>query len=277
MLIYQIVHLESGHKYIGQTTRPLIERWREHLYALRKSKHGNRYLQAAWNKYGEKAFKLQIVKEFSSLQELNKAEMELIQNGTDLYNLSPGGEGHTHSEYAKKMIGEANKLPIIGMDVKTREIKEYDSAADTKKGGFNEKCVRKCVTGFISKRKDGTTFTSISHKGWVWMSKEEATMEKLNEKCDIAKRGKIRFERPVTGINIFDQKVRSFRSASEAGRNGFNATVVHAACAGRVLIHMGFVWCYADIDNPQSLLERKRKSYLDNPPKTGPKSWKNTV
>lgn len=274
MLLYQIIHLESGNKYIGQTTRPPVKRWREHLYSLRKNKHQNRYLQYAWNKYGEKAFEFQIVKEFSSLEELNKAEIELIKNGNDLYNLSEGGNGHIHFDDTKKAIGESNKIPIVGMNIKTREIKEYASATDAKKDNFNEKCIRKCVLNCISKRKDGTTFKSISHKEWVWMSKEEVTIEKLNEKCDIAKRGKIRLERSVVGMNVFTQEIKQFISASEAGRNGFTGTTVYRACNNKIHLHNGFVWCYGDIDNSQSLLEEKRMSYLNNPPVTGPKSWR---
>lgn len=273
MLLYQIVHLESGHKYVGQTTRAPIKRWREHLYPLRKGKHHNIYLQAAWDKYGEKSFKFQVIREFSSLEELNQAEIEIIKNGSNLYNLAEGGNGFVHSIKSKKAIGESNKIPIVGMDIKTGKIKEYDSAADTKIDGFNEKCVRKCVLSFISKRKDGTTFESISHKGWVWMSKEEATIEKLKVKCDIAKRGKIRKERPVIGMDVFTQEKFEFRSASEASRNGFNITNVHRACNTFSAVHKGFVWSYADIKSPQSLLDEKRKFVLSKI-RTGPKSWK---
>src|SRR5574337_1155403 len=129
MLIYQIIHIASGHKYIGQTSRPAIKRWREHLYALRSNKHPNRYLQAAWNKYGEDAFRFEPLKEAGTLEELNRSEIELIKNGSDLYNLSEGGNAHIHDIKAKRAIGESNKIPIVGMDIKTGKIKEYASAA----------------------------------------------------------------------------------------------------------------------------------------------------
>ncbi len=272
MLLYQIIHIDSGHKYVGQTTRLPIKRWREHLYPLRKGRHHNRYLQAAWNKYGEKAFEFQIIKEFSSLEELNEAEVELIKNGSNLYNLADGGNAFVHSYKAKKSIGTSNKIPIVGMSIKTGEVKEYASATDTGAHGFDYKCIRKCVLGFISKRKDGATSKSMSHKGWVWMSKEEATLEKLKIKCDIAKRGKVRNERPVIAMNVFDKQIKRFKSASEASRNGFNLSNVFRACNIFSSIHRSFVWSYADIDSPQSLLEEKR-SYVISRVRTGPKSW----
>lgn len=272
MLLYQIKHISSGHKYVGQTTRLPIKRWREHLYKLRKNKHDNRHLQAAWNKYGEHAFKFEIVKEFNSLEELNQAEIDLIKNGSDLYNLTEGGNGFNHRNGSKKAIGEANKKPIVGMCIKTGEIREYESAADTTKDGFIQACVRKCVLGFISKRKDGTTFESISHKGWVWMSKLEFSLEFLKNKCDIAKLAKVRKERSVIGMNVFTKEIRQFKSASEAGRNGFNSTNVYRSSGIFSAVHKGFVWVFSDIESPQSLLEEKC-SYVLSKIRTGPKSW----
>ena len=272
MLLYQIIHIESGKKYAGQTTRKAIVRWREHLYALRKGKHGNRHLQSAWTKYGEQAFQFEIVKEYNTLDELNEAEIELIKNGGDLYNLAEGGNAFQHLEKSKKVIGESNKKPIVGMCVKAGEVKEYDSAADAKKDGFDPTRIRKCVLGFISKRKDGTTFESVSHKGWVWMSKEIATLEALKSKCDIAKISKVRKERPVIGMNVFTKEIRQFKSASEASRNGFNLTNVHRACNSFSAVHKGFVWSYDDIDNPQSLLQDKILLVMSSI-RTGPKSW----
>ena len=257
---------------MGQTARPSIKRWREHLYKLRKNKHQNRYLQAAWNKYGEKSFEFQVIKEFDSLEELNRAEIETIKNGSSLYNLSDGGNGYVHSLKTKKAIGKANKIPIIGMNVKTREVREYDSSVDAKVDGFDDKCIRKCVVGFVSKRKNGASFLSMSHKSWVWMSKKEATIEKLKERCDIAKKSKVRKERPVIGMDIFTKKCIVFCSASEAGRNGFRGTIVHRACNTFSCVHNGFVWAYGDIDCPQSLLKSKRKLVLSKT-RTGPKSW----
>lgn len=271
MLLYQIIHLESGLKYIGQTSRAPIKRWREHLYALRKNKHDNRYLQSAWNKHGESAFKFEIIKEYNTLQELNQAEIDVIKSGTDLFNLSEGGNGYRHLSDSKKAIGESNKIPIVGMNIKTGETKEWPSAADAAKDGFDPGRIRKCVTGFVTKRKDGTEFHSISHKGWIWLSKELATSDALKAKCDIAKVAKAHKERPVLGMNIFTKQTVQFKSASEAGRNGFKASTVHRACNSDA-IHKGFVWTYGDIESPQSLLEDKANRAV-SVVKRGPKSW----
>lgn len=271
MLIYQIIHLQSGFKYVGQTTRPPIKRWREHLYSLRKNKHSNRYLQAAWSKYGENSFRFEIIKEFNTLDELNQAEIELIKTGSNLFNLADGGNAFKHRKNAKKAIGESNKKPVIGMNIKTGETREYSSAADAELDGFDATRIRKCTLGFVSKRKDGTTFESISHKGWVWMSKEAATDEFLLAKCDIARIAKAHRERAVLAMNIFTKQSIQFKSASEAGRKGFNASTVFKAC-NSYAVHRGFVWVYKDIESPESLLQEKAGRAVSIV-KRGPKSW----
>jgi hypothetical protein len=53
--VYEIVHVESGRRYIG-SAKHLGRRFSEHRKHLRRGQHHSRYLQAAWNKYGEAAF-----------------------------------------------------------------------------------------------------------------------------------------------------------------------------------------------------------------------------
>ena len=54
--IYKITCAVTGKIYVGSAVN-LYRRWyARHLPALRKNKHHNRYLQAAWNKYGAVAF-----------------------------------------------------------------------------------------------------------------------------------------------------------------------------------------------------------------------------
>lgn len=272
MVVYQIINIVNGMRYIGITTRPLKYRQRDHKYALKGGRHGNRYLQSAYNKYGLKCFKFEIIKECSSLEELNVLEAELIKKSDNLYNLQSGGNAFNHSPTAKLAIGEANKIPIVGMNVDTKEIVFYDSAADAKKDGFNEKNVRKCCTLFESTRKNGPTFKSISHKGWVFMNRSEYTEDKLLTRVGLARRGKIRLERAVVGMNVFTKQLIRFKSAADAGRNGFNGAVVGKLCNKLSAVHKGFVWVYNDVANQELLLEEKRKHVLSKT-RTGPKSW----
>lgn len=271
MVIYRILNSQTGYAYIGQTTRDFKYRKRDHTYALKAGRHSNSFLQNAWNKCGSKVFTFEIIGFAKNVEELNALEIETIRKNEKSYNLTTGGEHFNHTPETKKLISESAKLPIVGMNIKTKEIRHYPSAADTAEDGFDQKCVRKCVVGYVTVRKDGSTFKSLSHKGWIWTSQEDFQSETFLLQAEGAKRSKVRAERAVTGMSTKDGTVLRFASAIEAGRNGFLPQVVYKCCTGKVRRHRGYVWSYSD--EPQSLLEMKRTAYITNPPKTGPKSW----
>ncbi len=58
--IYIITCLPTGKIYVGSSIN-IRERWRGHKKELRSGKHKNRYLQNAWNKYGEQAFVFEVL------------------------------------------------------------------------------------------------------------------------------------------------------------------------------------------------------------------------
>jgi group I intron endonuclease len=92
--IYNLVNVESGKVYIGQTVKTPKTRFREHINQLSKNKHHNKYLQRDWNLYGENAFKFTVIRECSSLNELDEVEKTLIaESGKNaVYNISSGGQ-----------------------------------------------------------------------------------------------------------------------------------------------------------------------------------------
>jgi len=58
--IYKITHIGSGRMYLGSTVL-FYKRWGHHRMELRQGVHLNKRLQNFWNKYGEEAFKFDIV------------------------------------------------------------------------------------------------------------------------------------------------------------------------------------------------------------------------
>lgn len=116
--IYIIQNLKNGKIYLGQTI-DIRQRWHKHRSALRLNKHCNTHLQAAWNKYGEKAFKF-IVLEYISEEMLDKREtyfITLYRERGICYNMQDGG-GSTRgriitNETREKMSKAALKrLPL---------------------------------------------------------------------------------------------------------------------------------------------------------------------
>jgi len=120
--IYYIENLINNKKYIGQT-QDIYSRWKTHKWKLNNNRHHNKYLQNAWNKYGEDNFKFGII-EICNDTKLCELEIYYIEkldafckcNG---YNLTFGGEGttgHTLSEEAKLKIGSYHKGKIISQE-----------------------------------------------------------------------------------------------------------------------------------------------------------------
>lgn len=86
-IIYSITCLPTGRVYIGQTSTQLSRRWRAHRNDLSAGKHRNRFLQAAWMKYGESAFEVKI-REVVTVENSTCAEVRWVK---ELNTMAPAG------------------------------------------------------------------------------------------------------------------------------------------------------------------------------------------
>jgi group I intron endonuclease len=140
--VYVIVHLKSGKVYIGQAQH-VQRRWYEHKRTLNNGKHHNRYLQRAWDKYGEKAFRFRIL-EHCSVDTLNEREQHYLNiyiSKGNCYNISVDAVsgmrgrkssdetrekirlarlGTTLSEATKQKLRVANKGKIISEEARRK-------------------------------------------------------------------------------------------------------------------------------------------------------------
>lgn len=58
--IYAIVHIDSGRRYVG-SAMDVRRRWWTHQNRLRRGRHDCHHLQRAWRKYGEAAFRIEVI------------------------------------------------------------------------------------------------------------------------------------------------------------------------------------------------------------------------
>ena len=58
--VYRITCIKDSQIYIGSSVN-IKERWQQHLALLRGNRHSSKYLQNAYNKYGEDSFKFEVL------------------------------------------------------------------------------------------------------------------------------------------------------------------------------------------------------------------------
>lgn len=115
--IYKITNIVNGKCYIGQS-KDARKRIQGHILSLRKNKHDNRYLQFAWNKYGEENFKFEII---DYTEDYNEKEKYYIQfydstNHDKGYNILPGGENPPIGSHATLSKEDVEKIKNMLLD-----------------------------------------------------------------------------------------------------------------------------------------------------------------
>lgn len=75
-VIYCIINIQNNHKYIGSSIN-FNERKRLHIRQLSSNKHHSKYLQNAWNLYGEANFIFSILEEVPICELIEKEQIWL--------------------------------------------------------------------------------------------------------------------------------------------------------------------------------------------------------
>lgn len=114
--VYCILNTVDGKRYVGSAGTSIKGRWKNHIAALKNGKHGSRYLQRAWNKYGEDKFRF-IVLAICLRSQCLIVEQKYIDHFKSAdsrfgYNLSPKASstlGVKYSEEYRKKMSERAK------------------------------------------------------------------------------------------------------------------------------------------------------------------------
>lgn len=112
MIVYKITNSINGKVYIGQTTRSLLDRQKEHIRDLRGGKHHNQVLQATYNKHGM-CFEFEALASGRYVLELDQLEIIFIEtyqscNKKYGYNLRGGGLNGTPTEETRAKISKSH-------------------------------------------------------------------------------------------------------------------------------------------------------------------------
>lgn len=244
--IYKITNIQNNKMYVGQTNNP-ERRWTEHKCIAQHQYHYKSALYAAMRKYGNNAFRFDIIEECADadmshreqywIQELNT----LTPNG---YNMTPGGEilygannpffGHQHTEATKQLISQKNSGRKYSEE-------ELERCRIRNKGEHNP---------FFGKHHSEETKRKI-----IESAQKRGAYQKLSEKMKINNPnagGKAAIKIPVFMLDAKTEEIlMSFESYKTAGdyitatglsRAKYPGNQVRDVCVGRQETAFGYKW-----------------------------------
>ncbi len=110
-VVYVIRNLVNGKSYVGQTTQPAEERFRQHRSRINTSHC--KALSAAISKHGVESFEFSVATEVDSKEKLDAVEVEFILRLGSMspggYNLKAGGSFGTHGPESREKISRGNR------------------------------------------------------------------------------------------------------------------------------------------------------------------------
>jgi group I intron endonuclease len=224
--IYKITNKVNGRNYIGSAFN-LKKRKREHFALLKKKNHSNRYLQTAYNKYGEENFEFNILF-FCDKENLIFYEQRAIDNYSSynkLYNLAPRAGrplGIKHTEEMNRLKSERQKGHIV-----TKETREKISKSQKgrkvivhpnygMKGKHHSEETKRKISISSHNRKYSLETILKRKESRAWYNHSEETIKKISE-------GKIGEKNPNYGkfgeLNPFYGKKHSKESISKFSKS----------------------------------------------------------
>ena len=137
--IYQIKNLVSKKIYVGSST-DIDNRWSVHRKTLRNGSHHNRYLQRAWNKYGEDSFVFGVIEETTGENLLDREQYWLDttmctdrKTGYNLNEFANGSKGLIQSEDVKETLRQINRGKTHTIESRNKISTGYVTPSDPEK------------------------------------------------------------------------------------------------------------------------------------------------
>lgn len=251
--IYGIRNTVNGKIYVGQTA-DIHRRWMVHRSDLKKNKHHNKHLQAAWNKYGKDAFLFFVIEECDA-SELDGYEtfwINYYQSRYTGYNLDLGGKGtrgykHTQEEI-DKMIQIQHPKRVVQLDLNMNYIATWVSAATAGKtlGHQSYSGIKRCC----EKDKYKKAY------GFIWMYEEDWLSGNIDYDYYLSENpsAPIRISQYDSHMNLIKTFDSIYQLIKETEYNSW--TIRSALDVGKHKKAYGFVWRRTD--------EYKEEQYLQD-------------
>ena len=116
-------------------------------------------------------------------------------------------------------------------------VKVWKNAAECRKNGFNDICVRLCC---LNKQ--------LQHRGYFW-SFNMLSKDEIKDKEEIILGFQKDRRKKVYQYTLNLELIKIWDSAYECGKNGFSLQNITACCSGRRKSHKGYIWSHAPLFN----------------------------
>jgi group I intron endonuclease len=213
--IYKITNVKNGKVYIG-SAQNIHRRWKEHLRTLSNGTHHCKYLQNAFNKYGEKFFILstkELIEDSSKHIEREQFWMDYYKSYNPKYGYNTrikaeSNLGVKYSEETKQRISLANKGKKRSEEFKQKRrlAKGKNSPMWGKKHSEETKKRMSLSAKGKIKSEEHRQNLSLAKKGKGNKWKGRKHTEETKKKMSLAKKGKPLSEETKRKISITIKK-----------------------------------------------------------------------
>ena len=227
-IIYKVTNKITGKIYVGQTTKDLNQRWRQHINEANEAIDGHRQSFPLFHrmiiKYKEENFIPEIIEECDDLK-LDIRErywISFFNSNNDGYNSTIGGQ-----EIFKEKITHGSK--VVQYTIEDVYLATYSSAQEAANAiNIHPSNIRKNCNGLTK---------SCGGFKWKW---EEETKKREEYKKEERKKN-----RKVCQYDLKGVLVKEYNSVKEAAEeNLISKSGIYNCCCGKQKISGGFMWTY---------------------------------
>ena len=187
--IYKIVNTLNTKVYVGQTTRTLAARWKEHLRNCTTKSKQTMHLYTAMNAYGKEHFSIELLDTAETLEELNEKEIywinfyDSLNNG---YNMKQGGQDENPMN--SDIVKEKHDQKMRSEEVRSKISKSMSNYRQTH--GFSDSHLQKLSNAakghlYFGKedkmthvsKDDAVKIAQLLAEGWVQADKNNKDLK----------------------------------------------------------------------------------------------------
>lgn len=233
--IYGIINKINGNKYVGSAIN-FYKRKTLHLKQLRKQLHHSKYLQNAWDKYGEENFEFIILEKVDDKSLLITREQWWIDNSNSVYNvckIAGSSLGVKRSDETRKKIGDAKRG--FKHTLESRK-KITENQTGEKHWGYGKKLSEETKAKKSESMKEYYKTHDHPNKNKKMSDEQKKILSK-------------RWSKPIIQFDLENNKIREWESIKVAAKNlGITESTIVLYLKGKTKKPQKYKWEYKTQD-----------------------------